>query len=131
MKCIAAYSLATLAGHKQRHGLRKGRARFATSDVNGVLLCLIGEQQRSEDHTDGSPRWLHEVGGETLSTRSRGAGSRAAGGHRSRDSAPAESRHEQSRARARVQVAACYFISQANTTLQRLINYSSQLTLID
>lgn len=108
---VSRCTLMRFAEHKQRQRLRKERARFATSDVNRVLLYLIGEQQRSEDYTDGSPRWLHEVGGETLSTRSRGAGSRAEGGHRSRDSALAESRHEQSRACARLQVAARYFIS--------------------
>jgi len=80
------------------------RARYAKSDVNGGFSCLIGEQQGPEDYTDGSPGRLDEVGGETLGTRSRGAGSRAARGHRSRDSAPAESGHEQSCPRARIQV---------------------------
>lgn len=67
-------------------------------------LYLIGEQQRSEDYTNGSSGWLDEVGGETFGTRSRGAGSRAAGRRRSRDSVAAESCNEQSCARARIQV---------------------------
>jgi len=80
------------------------RARYAKSDVNGGFSCLIGEQQGSEDYTDGSPGRLDEVGGETSGTRSCGAGGRAARGHRSRDSASAESGHEQSCPRARIQV---------------------------
>jgi len=82
----------------------QGTRAHATSDMNDVHLYLIGEQQRSENYTNCSPWWLNEVGGETLGTRSRGAGSRTAGGHRSCDSAPAKSSDEQSRARTCIQV---------------------------
>lgn len=81
------------------HNLRNHR-----SNVNGVYLYLIGEQQRSENYTNCSSWWLDEIGSQTLGTGSRGAGSRTAGGHRGRNSAPAESSDEQSRACARIQV---------------------------
>lgn len=92
---------------KQSQGLRKKRvsARSAMQETwTAMHLYLIGEQQRSEDHTNGSPGWLDEIGGETLGTRSRGSGSRATGGRRSRDSTSAESCDEQSCSRARIQV---------------------------
>lgn len=75
-----------------------------------VFIYLIGEQQRSEDYTNCSPRWLDEVGGEASGTRPRGAGSRAAGGHRGCDTAPAESSDEQSRPRARIQVTTSIYL---------------------
>lgn len=90
----------------------RGRANFATSGVNGVHLYLLGEQQRTEDYTNCSPWWFDEVGGEALGTRSRGASSRAAGGHRGRDFAPAKPGDEQSRARARIQVATPIYYSK-------------------
>lgn len=75
---------------------------FAINDMNVVHLYLIGEQQRPEDYTNCSPWWFDEVSGEAFGTRSCGAGSCAAGGHRGRDSAPAKSSDEQSRACARI-----------------------------
>lgn len=112
---IAKYPRDSRGANKAAICARDSRASFVTSDVNGVHLYLIGEQQGSEDYTDCSPWWLDEVGGEAFGTRSRGAGSRAARGHRGRDSAPAESSDEQSRARARIQVTT-QFITQINKT---------------
>lgn len=64
---------------------------------------ISGQQQGPEDYPDGTPR-LDEDGGQALGTGSRGTRRGAARGRRGGNSAAAQSRDQQSRARARLQV---------------------------